>query len=122
MVQRKNYQIGFAFILSVLVFSCSNDEKIIETNDASLSDCDTTLTYADIQPIITNNCGDAGCHGASTGSRALVTYTDLSESINGGNFQPRVLGPAADMPLGRDWDNLENKEKLKCWIENGFPE
>lgn len=122
MVQRKNYQIVIVAFLTVLMLSCSSDEKIIETTELSSDDCDTTLTYSDIQPIITNNCGDAGCHGASTGSRALVTYNDLSESINGGNFQPRVLGPTADMPLGRDWDNLENREKLKCWIENGFPE
>jgi hypothetical protein len=122
MVQRKDYQVVIAFIIMLIFVACSNDEKVIITNDDDLEACDTTIRFSDIQPIINNNCGSAGCHGAGAGSRALVTYNDLSTSINSGNFENRVLSPTADMPLGRDWDNLENRQKLKCWIENGFPE
>lgn len=122
MVQGKIHQIILSSALMLFcVVSCSNDEKIIETQVSSEA-CDSTLVYADIQPLITANCNDAGCHAANSGSRALVTYEDLERYINGGQIQNRVLGPNADMPLGREWDDLKNKEKLKCWIDNGFTE
>jgi hypothetical protein len=85
-----------------------------------IAECDGSApTYvSDVQAIITANCN--GCHGSGSSHGDFSTYAGLSTVTTNGKFQQKVLDDQS-MPTSGPL-NSSDLDKLKCWVENGFPE
>lgn len=97
-------------IVLILVASCKKDAV----------KCDgSTPTYAtDIKPILDNNC--MGCHDAGGSNTDYSTYSKLTPVLNNGKFESEVI-TRQSMPRGSSLTAAQ-LSKIKCWIENGFPQ
>lgn len=111
------------FILVVFFWACSNDEVISDDDrDSSAQEnCDSELKYADIKPIITNNCSGSSCHGENGTQINLMGFENLKTIIENGQLDNRALGDNANMPPS-GWSSEADKEKVKCWVDNEYPE
>lgn len=111
-------------LLFALIMSCSKDSQ----------ECAFTYTN-DIQPIIANTCAYAGCHSGATASpwvpatsKDYTTYSGLLTSLENGKLKERaiILGNMPDtafvMPGHPKELTAEEKEKLSCWLDAGYPE
>ncbi len=105
----KSTIISLLFI-ATFVLSCKKDEV----------KCDgSTPTYAtDIKPILDNNC--MGCHDAGGSNTDYSTYSKLTPVLNNGKFESEVI-TRQSMPRGSSL-TASQLSKIKCWIENGFPQ
>ncbi len=72
---------------------------------------------ADIKPIVTGKCVTAGCHDGSTqlpdfnnDSIILAKAKNIQQFV----FELNIMPPANGLPL-----SVQEKEKLKCWLDNG---
>lgn len=111
----------FLFLVTIFTSSCSKDEKTTN-NDIADYTCNTSDKWAQIQPIIQNNCASEGCHSASNSSRVnLTTYAGVKGIIENGLMQNKVFSSTANMPPN-GWRDTNEKAKLKCWIDNNYPE
>ena len=118
--------LGIALISCSLV-SCYYDKKelVYPTNA-----CDTTgTTYTkDIAPIISSNC--TSCHAASVsassgGGITLDNFADLKTWATDNNrLLNSVLqnGEASSMPKGGAKISDCSINKIRSWINKGFPE
>lgn len=68
----------------------------------------------DILPLIQKNCG--ACHGPGSG-RDWTDYETLKSKKE--SLKVRVLGPAANMPIGRKMDPKE-LSILQAWLDSGM--
>ncbi len=94
-------------IIAVLLFSCKKQTAFTPVCDGS------SPTYdADIKSIIDQNC--VSCHGNYT------TYAGLSGDFSNGKFEKEVLTNQT-MPESGSLSEAQ-LNKIKCWVENGFPE
>ncbi|WP_459074975.1 hypothetical protein [Halocola ammonii] len=96
-----------------------------QNNSCESSGCDTlNVTYSGtIRPLIENRC--EGCHSGSTpsGGISYETYEGVAEVAADG----RLLGAInwdpdyANMPQNGDQLSQCNIDKIRIWIENGYP-
>ena len=83
----------------------------------------------EVQPIITGNCGQDGCHGnVGTEKFALVTYDDIMVHVSAGNArksnlyqiitnrEDKIMPPLPANPL-----NDDQIRSIFVWIEQGAP-
>lgn len=107
----------FISFLIVAFFSCKKDDKI--TGIA----CDgSNLTYnTGISAIINANCNNSNCHNSGSSNGSFTSYAGLQGVIGNGKFNNRVL-VSQDMPKGSATLTKNQLNKLKCWVNNGFPE
>jgi len=106
----------------VVVFSCSKDDE--EPDPGLVAPiCDgSNLTYnSGISTIINSNCTASNCHGSGSPQGAFTTYAGMQGVISSGAFNTRVL-VNQDMPRGSAILTADQLNKLKCWVNNGFPE
>ena len=110
------FSLSFIFIL---INACTTDKLPEPSTDG----CDSTLTYNNqIQDIIDGSCAIPGCHtsdGLAPGN--YETYASTLSNLESGLIKTRVVD-LRDMPIAPGEISDENFEKLKCWLELGFPE
>lgn len=100
----------------LLSASCSKEEK-----KENISCDGSNLTYnSGVSSIINSNCTTSGCHGSGSSNGNYTTYSGLKSIINNGQFNKSVL-VNQNMPKGSSLSESE-LNKLKCWVDNGYPE
>lgn len=78
----------------------------------------------DIQPIFTSNCAITGCHDGGGEKMALKTYSDIRNGVVAGNpgassiYQSIIAKWADRMPPNQPL-SMENRTKIRVWIEQG---
>jgi hypothetical protein len=97
-------------------FACSKD-------DVNSVECDgSNLTYnSGVSSIINSNCNASGCHNSGSPNGNFTSFSGLQGVIGNGTFNSRVL-TKQDMPQGSATLTQSQLNKLKCWVDNGFPE
>ena len=110
--------ISFSVFLFIVLFGCSKDDEKI-TGVA----CDgSNLAYnTGISTIINANCTNSSCHGGNSPHGNFTTYGGMQAVISNGAFNNHVL-VKQDMPKGSAVLTQSQLNKLKCWVDNGFPE
>ncbi len=105
----------FSFIV---FFACSKDDDEVTTTT-----CDgSNLTYnSGVSAIINSNCNASGCHNSGSQHGDFTTYSGLQGVTTNGAFNSRVI-VLQDMPQGSAVLTQSQLNKLKCWVDNGFPE
>ena len=96
------------------------------THVASIANLPEVCFTGDILPIFTSNCAIAGCHdgGGRESRRAMNNYADIMQDITPGNagasriYQTIIAKWTNRMPP-RQPLSLENREKIRIWIEQG---
>ena len=88
-----------------------------------MSNCDATLTYNQgVGSIVQQTCAQAACHdGGGFAPGDYRTFNGLSGVLNNGKFNQRVLIDA-NMPPNPQALSSEDRAKLQCWFDDGFPE
>lgn len=99
--------------LIFLSISCNKTEPFVPVCDGS------SPTYdSDVQSIIQQNC--IQCHGNGSSNGDFTTYAGLTTVTSNGKFEQEVL---TDQTMPQNGSLTEAQlNKLKCWVENGFPE
>lgn len=76
----------------------------------------------DIKPIISGKCALSGCHGVGstiadfTKDSIVKNRADIGR-IRSYIFELKIMPPASAQPLTE-----QEKETLKCWLDNGAPQ
>jgi hypothetical protein len=109
----KTLIITFALLSGLLIFSCKKKNKFTPTCDGSAP---TYTSY--VSGIISSKC--LSCHGSGSADGDYSTYAKLSAITTNGKFEKEVLTNQT-MPKGSTLSEAD-MNKLKCWVENGFPE
>ncbi|MFY7651237.1 MAG: hypothetical protein ACOVQE_00975 [Chitinophagaceae bacterium] len=114
-------------LLIIGSFSACYYDKAQLTYPASSTTCDTTATtYAkDIAPLLDASCNS--CHGGTAslgGGIKLGSYADAKASAQTNRLLNSVLqnGLASAMPKGGTKWSTCNINKLKSWINKGYPQ
>jgi hypothetical protein len=104
--------IMLGFIFFMFANSCTKD-------DYKNLDCSTVpATFlADVRPIINSNCVSSGCHPAGSGHGDFTSFAGIKGKVNNGSFAKEVLVNKT-MP-SQGTLSLSDRQKLKCWIDNG---
>ena len=105
--------IFFPLLVCAVLMSCKKDELHTPVCDGS------NPTYdADISLIIDQNC--IQCHGANSSHGDFTTYNNMNSVITNGKFEQEVL---TDQTMPQNGSlSQEQLNKIKCWVENGYPE
>lgn len=109
------------FTISVWVASCSHVANIANIPEVCFT--------GDVLPIFINNCAMSGCHDGNDGDRiALTSYGSIMHDISPGNPDASKLYKviiskwgANRMPPNQPL-SLENRIKIRIWIEQGANE
>ncbi len=104
----------FSFLTFATVISCKRDEY-------KGLDCSTVnAKYStDIKPLISSNCNSSGCHGTGSSKGDFTTFSGLNTAVNNGTLDKEVLSKKSMPPSGAL--SLEDRKKIKCWINSGAP-
>jgi len=119
---QKFSQIGFIFVFSLSVVSCTNDKVVIIE-----SDCTEEVTFNNqVQPIINQTCAYVECHdGGADAPGDFTTYDRMLPFLTEDLFVARTID-LRDMPPNyarrTTFLTLEQLNTLKCWIENDYQE
>lgn len=96
------------------------------THVANIANMPEVCFTGDVLPIFVNNCAIAGCHdGAGRESRMpLNNYADIVREItpgnpNGGRLYQTIIAKWINKMPPRQPLSLENREKIRIWIEQG---
>ena len=116
--------ISISFIIGVLISSCYRDvEELLYPVNGT---CDTNnIAYAaTVVPILRSN-GCLGCHsgGAPSGNISLEGYSNIRiVAQNGKLFGAISHSPGfSPMPQGGNKMSACNINKIKAWLDAGFP-
>lgn len=91
------------------------------------TECEDEVTFqTEIESIIQSTCAYAGCHISGTpGILDYSTYNTVAGVVESGSFRERVL-IQMNMPppnaTGPKSLTEEQKNKIRCWLEQGHPE
>ncbi|MBX2904720.1 MAG: hypothetical protein KF744_01690 [Taibaiella sp.] len=102
-----------AFYLVAAFYAC-NKTKNEESN--------TCKYAADIKPIVIKSCAHTGCHGAGSAIADITQYSELKKRAKNGVLQKNVLELGIMPPTGHDPLTTQEKDKLKCWLDNDAPQ
>lgn len=110
------FLLSFIIILVVLIML-----DACRKSDPGTHSCNVQYSSG-IKPIISAKCGLPGCHAPGSTLPDLTNYDVLKiyadDSIVRQNvFELKIMPPAVATPLTN-----QEKEKLKCWLDNGAPE
>lgn len=85
--------------------------------------CDSLdVTFSQkINPIIQNNCSNAGCHDSNANGTwgDFTSYVGIKEKIDNGSFRNRVL-VQKNMPPSGGLTAAELQE-IECWLNDAAP-
>jgi hypothetical protein len=84
-------------------------------------DCSTIASAynANIKSIINATCISSGCHNSGSNNGDFTSYAGVKVKVDNGSLDRRVLTDKNMPPSGAL--SLDNRKKIKCWIENGAP-
>lgn len=83
---------------------------------------DEACSYAtDIKPLIARTCAHTGCHGAGSTVADFTQYAELKKRADNGRIRTNVFELAIMPPPGQEPLTTQDKENLKCWLDNGAP-
>ncbi|MCB8995556.1 MAG: hypothetical protein H6538_08105 [Bacteroidales bacterium] len=112
--------IYFLLVSSAMLFtSCRHNDDISQLPEV----CFTT----DVLPIFQSGCAISGCHdGSGAGGLNLSSYNGIMQGVTPGDAMKsrvytvlsNVWNPEGFMPPDRPL-SLENRSKIKVWIEQG---
>lgn len=81
-----------------------------------------TCKYStDINPVVAHTCAHAGCHSAGSTVADLTQYAELKKRADNGVLRKNVLELGIMPPTGHAPLTEQEKEKIKCWLDNGAP-
>jgi hypothetical protein len=81
-----------------------------------------TCKYAtDIKPITAAKCAHTGCHGVGSTIADFNQYDQLKKRADNGVLRKNVLELGIMPPTGHESLTAQEKDKLKCWLDNGAP-
>jgi uncharacterized membrane protein len=113
-----------------LFFMISCDKKVaklaVPVSTSGL--CDTITYNKQIKKLIDQNCGSLanngiGCHSGSSpsGGVSLTDYAQVKDRADAGRIKIRVFD-LGTMPQSPEVMTQDEKDLLKCWLENGTKE
>jgi hypothetical protein len=118
---------GIVLILVFLFIACTkkNLQTIIDESGGGQVTCDTTnMSYfADINPILENNC--VSCHNTTQANDGVIltNYADVLTQVNNGNLL-NVINHAPgypQMPEGLPQLPACTINKITAWVNRGAP-
>jgi len=99
------------------------------THVSNIANIPEVCFTSDILPIFTSNCAISGCHdgGGRESHFALNSYSDISRDIvpgnpNGSKIYQTIISKWGNMMPPSKPLTLENREKIRIWIEQGAKE
>ena len=106
----------------LIILSCERDKLPVPSTE-----CTDELSYqSDIESIIQTSCAYAGCHISGTpGIIDYSTYNGLLQVIESGAFEERVLIQMNMPPMNANGPTSlteDQKNKIRCWLQQGYPE
>lgn len=109
------YPVMVICIVAITMEACKKD-------DYQDIDCNTINAsfMSDINRIIRNNCIQSGCHNSGSLHGDFSNYAGVKGKVNNGSIEKRVL-IKKDMPNSRPL-SLDERKKIKCWLNNGAPQ
>ena len=122
-MRRIYHLISTAVLMSLVISSCSSDNK--ENLFPELSLCDTLeVSYSnDILPVMVNNC--YSCHSTSSDQTGIILegHTNLSAYANSGVLLGVIKHDEGYPQMPFNSDQLDNCsiEKFEAWINQGAP-
>lgn len=120
----KKTLIALSFFAFVIWQGCTRASFVQEDLD-----CDMTVTYDDMEPIITLYCSYSGCHDGNTAdAQDYRTYSDIA--VDFGSMEDRVILQSSNPFIGMPRDDGDGPPDLteehynlfNCWIQQEFPE
>lgn len=120
LIARRTLRLALLFAVVLVSSSCLKEKT-------EPAECFEEVSYEfEIRPIIESSCktqagAGTGCHDAW-----IDNYSQIESLCQSGSWQNRVL-VVKDMPvMPNSWgiDSLTSQEiqKMKCWIDQGYPE
>lgn len=104
----------------VLLVSACRTDKLPEP---SPSECMEIPTYeSQLRDVINASCAIELCHddsGAAPGN--FLSYQGMLNRLDNGQILDRVF-TKGDMPLAPGELSQEDREMLRCWLDNNYPE
>lgn len=120
MTLQKFTQIGYIFVFSVCLYSCTKDKiEIVESN------CPDEVSYTlQVKQIIDETCAYVDCHDSGGNAPGdFTTYGRMEGFLTDDLFVNRTID-LRDMPpnyaTGQKSLTQEQLDMLICWIENGY--
>ena len=112
----------FKFILFTLLLLCAVVIYNCKKDEYKNLDCSTISSAytANIKPIVFAYCNSSSCHGAGSSNGDYTTYAGLKAKVDNGSLDERAL-QQKDMPKNASPLSLDDRKKIKCWIEGGAP-
>ena len=117
---RIRFNIILCAFLSLLCFSISCSEGVME--DPPITVCDTLqVSYSnDINPIVRNSCRISGCHVEGFEHGNFYDFEEIKESALSGRLWLftavlRSMPPSSEI-------SSEDLKKIRCWIDDGAPD
>ena len=96
------------------------------THVANIANMPEVCFTGDILPIFVNNCAIAGCHdgGGRESRMSLNNYTDIVRDVtpgnpNGSRVYQAIISKWGNLMPPRQPLSLENRTKIRVWIEQG---
>lgn len=110
----------FLVVLSALPMGCDSD-KLATPN---LNFCDSLqfnmLTYNnEIKQIIDAKCNNPDCHQGINGN--YTTYQGMLVHLENESISKHIF-EFKDMPPEPIFLTAQEKNKIKCWLDNDYPE
>ena len=109
-------KIAFIGLVITLITSCNKKRDFTPVCDGTSPTYDSFVSL-----LVASNCSTSGCHGSGSSNGDFTSYTGLSSVTTNGKFEQEVLTNQS-MPQGSSTLSESDLNKLKCWVENGFPE
>ena len=101
-----------AFYLVAAFYACNKTKK---------EDSTACKYSADIKPVVAAKCALSGCHGAGSTVADFTQYTPLKKRADNGVLRKNVLELGIMPPTGHEPLTVQEKDKLKCWLDYGAP-
>lgn len=115
----------YILLITAITFSCNK-------NDSNCKDFDATYN-GDVKNIFERACNNGFCHVGSEGfeSAGILIWFDSYENmlfyLENGRLEKSLFNADTTSKMPPPWaDDRQltglEKEILKCWLDNGFPE
>lgn len=101
-----------AFYLVAAFYACNKTKK---------EDSAACKYAANIKPVVVAKCALPGCHGAGSAVADFTQYAELKKRADNGVLRRNVLELGIMPPTGHAPLTAQEKDKLKCWLDNGAP-
>lgn len=116
MKTRNHQSLHWLCFFCVVVFSCKK-----ETKEPATQGCTANYT-TDIKPIIANKCAISGCHNGSSPQVNFSIDSNVKSRADNGRIRSYIFDLKIMPPANASALSEQEKEKMKCWLDNGAPQ